>query len=146
MSKKITKVNTDQGRYRERRINYDRIANMPSDWWDYEAVIDGKSFRVYARNGGTVPNSYNYPARTSAVLAIECISDGHTVVMGAQIPANKATRAGAAEACLAGALGTGWVKDGRWLWDGRSQKRDDEAWFTLVRAYEILVSREKAAA
>ena len=170
MSKKIIKVNTDQGRYRVRRINYDRFDNMPSDSWDYEAEIgeaflrgestikcarnyfysQGKSFRVYARHGGTVANKYGYPARTSAVLAIECVDCGTTVVMGAQSPANKATRAGAAAACLAKALGTGWVgaKDGRWLWDKRAsrQERKDKAWFTLARAHEILVARADGGA
>ena len=152
MSKQIIQVNTNQGRYRVRRINYDRVANMPSDWWGYGAVIGGKSFKVYARHGGTVANKYGYPSRTSAVLAISCIDDDTTVVMGSQIPANKATQAGAAEACLCSALASPeiprWVYDARWLWDRRAsrQERKDKAWFTLVKAYETIVAREKAAA
>ena len=166
---KIIKVNTDQGRYRQRRIDYDRVGRRPSDSWDYEAEIseasvDGESpvvsavgpfdspgsrgFRVYAAHGGTVAASYGHPARTSAVLAIECIDDDTVVVLGAQIPAGKATPAKAAVACLAGALDTGWVgaQAGRWLWDGRSTRRNDEAWDVLVRAYDAIVARETAAA
>ena len=163
---KVIKVNTDQTGYKKRLINYDRFNNMPSDSWDHEAVIGEsfvngesqltvgadpfyshcKSFKVYANHGGTVANKYSYPARTSAVLAIECIEDGKVVVLGAQIPGNKATRAGAAAACLAGALGTGWVDDARWLWDSRSQKRKDKAWFAIARAYETIVARAEAAA
>ena len=178
---KTIKVNTDQKRYRERRIDYDRFSDMPPGDWDHEAEIGEaflrgestltasaspfyphrKSFRVYANHGGTVAASYGHAARTSAVLAIECVEDGAVLVMGAQISANRASKAGAAVACLAGALGTGWVgapdgrwdgwmdragKDARWLWDGRSTGRDDRAWRAIVRAYEILVARETAAA
>ena len=145
---KIIKANTDQGRYRERRINYDRFADMRPDSWDHEAVIGGKKYLSHAAHGGTVAASYGHPARTSAVLAIECIDDDTVVVLGAQIPAGKATPAKAAVACLAGALDTGWVgaQAGRWLWDGRSTRRNDEAWDVLVRAYEAIVARETAAA
>ena len=165
---RIIKVNTDQGRYRQRRINYDRFAQMCPGDWDHEAVIGeafvngestltvgadpfcshAKRFRVCAAHGGTVAASYGHPARTSAVLAIECAEDGVLVVMGAQISANRATQAKAAVACLAGVLDTGWVgaQDGRWLWDGRSTRRDGEAWGALVRAYEAIVARETAAA
>ena len=148
MSKKIIKVNTDQGRYRVRRIDYDRFAGMRPGDWDYEAVIGGKKYLAHAGHGGSVAASYGHAARTSAVLAIQCVDDGTVIVMGAQIPAGKATQAKAAVACLAGVLDTGWVgaQAGRWLWDGRSTRRGDEAWDVLVRAYEILVAGETAAA
>ena len=145
---KVIKVNTDQAGYRKRLINYDRFDNMPSDSWNYEAEIGAKSFRVIADYGDTVPTQYGLPRGSSAVLAIECIDDDTVVVLGAQIPASGATRAGVAVACLAGALGTRWVGDARWLWYGRApcQELKDKAWFALVRAYKTIVAREKAAA
>lgn len=62
---------------------------------------------VAVQIGGTVCNSYKYPAETEAIFAA---STGRvTVVWCSRIPANKATLFGAANACVSGA---GWLFHG----------------------------------
>ena len=141
---KIIKVNTDQGRCRKRLINYDRFVNMRPGDWDHEAEIDGKSFRVFSGNGGTVAS--HRAARTSAVLAIECVDDDTTVVMGARVPVSHGSSSFAAFASLYQSWGFYWAIDVCWLWNGRSRERGEEAWKALVRAYGITVARAEAAA
>ena len=141
---KIIKVNTDQGRCRKRLINYDRFVNMRPGDWDHEAEIGGKSFRVFADHGGAVAS--HRAARTSAVLAISCIDDDTTVVMGARIPVYQASRAFAATASLYQSWGVYWAINVSWLWNDRSREGDEGAWKALVRAYEITVARAAKAA
>ena len=117
-----------------------KIIKMHSDWWDHEAEIDGKTYVASVSHGGTNPNDSTYSARTSAVLAISCIDDGHTVVFPARTPANEATDSGAVSRRMTRAVSRAnalWADSGRWFRDKRTQNREEAAWKALVRVYSI---------
>jgi len=83
-----------------------------------ERVAEKPDLTLYVQvwEGGSVCNSYGYPAHTEAVGVAAVRRNGNIYwrVGGARIPANKATQAGAAEATLGG--------DARTLFDGRCSR------------------------
>ena len=79
-------------RLRVRRVNEQALAARTC-----AKAIDGR-LHAEVEHGGTVCNSYGYKADTEAALAI---SNGRiTVVIMSRISANKATKFGAANACV----------------------------------------------
>ena len=146
---KVIKINTNQERYKERLVDYDRFSHISSAWWDYTAKIGGKKYLAHAGHGGTVPQRFGCPVRTSAITSIACVDDDTVVVLGAQISANRATRASAVAMCMFLAFPAGgvahWSNDARWLWNDRSLLPPRKAWGALVKAYENIVSREEEA-
>lgn len=95
-----------------------------------KALATGE-WQATCEHGGTVPNSYRYPAETSTVVAVAS-PDGTVVVWyGRRIPANKATLSGAAAACLSRIAA---------IWDGRvGEQRKREAWAALHAAHRAVV-------
>jgi len=82
-------------RLRVRRVDEGALAKRVRS-----LATDGK-LHAQVEHGGTVCNSYGYRADTEAALAV---SDGRiTVVFMSRVPANKATKFGAANACVPGA-------------------------------------------
>ena len=81
-------------RSRVRRVNETALRK----WALEEAQKTGRPF-VWACHGGTVANAYKYPANTEACLVV-AFPTGHLWMSVTFIPANKATRAGAAAAHL----------------------------------------------
>ena len=114
-----------------------KIIKMHSDWWDHEAEIDGKTYVASVDHSGTNPNDSTHSARASAVLAISCIDDGHTVVFPAD--------SGAVSRAVS-RVNAHWADSARWLWNGRSQKREEAAWRALVRVYSICAADTGALA
>ena len=83
-------------RLRVRRVDEDALAAKVRA----QAATSGRLTAEVA-HGGTVCNSYGYRADTEAALAV---SDGRiTVVFMSRVSANKATKFGAANACVPGA-------------------------------------------
>ena len=82
-------------RLRVRRVDEGALAKRVRS-----LATDGK-LHAQVEHGGTVCNSYGYRADTEAALAV---SDGRiTVVFMSRVSANKATKFGAANACVPGA-------------------------------------------
>ena len=108
-------------RLRVRRVDEGALAKRVRS-----LATDGK-LHAQVEHGGTVCNSYGYRADTEAALAV---SDGRiTVVFMSRVPANKATKYGAANACVPG---SGWV------WHG-SRTHDDlvpAAWKAVRDAFD----------
>ncbi len=79
-------------------------------------AIRDQEWVIEAEHGGTVPNSYRYPAETEAVVVV-CDLQGRCVRWLDRVPANKATLRGVAAALFQGTE----VAD---LWDGRIKDAD----------------------
>lgn len=125
----ILLVDCDQTGYRRRCLDMEAFGReCLAGKYRRVRKIDGRTYRVACTYADSVPNCYNYPARTSAALVVACVEDDAAIVFGAQIPANKATRSGAAYVALE-------THDARWLWDGRTDRRDDISWAACVAAY-----------
>lgn len=100
------------GRLKARTVCAERLAR--------DAAEDCQKKRrpvMWCRFGGSVCNSYGYPAETECALAVAIPTygeDGSDEIVVAvycnQVPANKVTRGGCAESCLPGS---------RPIWDSR---------------------------
>lgn len=98
---KLEIINDERtGRLKARTVNVAALSAEAAE----KAAQTGKA-TVQVDHGGTVCNCYGYPAETEAALVVAVPGpDGVRVaVYATQIPANKATYGGAAEACLKGA-------------------------------------------
>lgn len=91
-------------RLRERRIDEQAFAGRVA-----KEARAGNEWSISVINGGSVCNSYGYPASTECALAVSD-PNGLAVCWLGRAPANKVTDRGAAEACLSG---SGDIFDGR---------------------------------
>ena len=85
------------GRLKARTIRLSGLAQEAAE----NAIAEKRSiFR--AVHGGTVCNTYGYPAETECAVAVALYSDTEikVAIYAAQIPANKTTFSGVARACL----------------------------------------------
>lgn len=85
------------GRLKARTIGLQQLAQKAA-----EIAIEKKRTIFRAVHGGTVCNTYGYPAETECAVAVALYSDTEikVAVYAAQIPANKTTLSGVARACL----------------------------------------------
>ena len=122
LTRLVWRAGSPKRRLRARRLDEDALAAKVRA----QAATRGQLTAEVA-HGGTVCNSYGYRADTEAALAV---SDGRiTVVFMSRVPANKATKYGAANACVPG---SGWV------WHG-SRTHDDlvpAAWKAVRDAFD----------
>ena len=130
----IILVGCDQSQYRKRLLDMPNFG-MRCLAGAFRRVLSTSAgtYRVACTFADSVPNSYGYPARTSAALAVACVEDDAVVVFGGQLSANKATRSGVAFVCLYGYCYD--ANDARWLWDRRTDRRDALAWRACIEAY-----------
>lgn len=88
-------------RIRARRVGCDRHARRAA-----ELAATSKLGRGWSGgHGGSVCNSYGYPADTESCIAVAVTIAGtiHVAIYAAQLPANKVTVGGAIDAALPGA-------------------------------------------
>ncbi len=117
------------------RVRKRRVATPMSGHWDgdsREATATG-AWVIDCEIGGTVANAYRYAALTECVVSAAA-PDGRVALWYATIPANKATRRGAGNACLSDVAGLMTVTAGD-IWDARvGPERQLEARKRLIDA------------
>lgn len=129
----IDLTHDDRPGARTRRVDAEHVAEIART-----RSLATHTWAVVVRHGGTVANCYGSAAWTQVVLAA-CDPHGAVVVWGGNwITANKATKAGAADAALPGA---------RWYWDGRASavsKRESlrEIKRAHAEAHQLMGERE----
>ena len=94
----MAEANAYIGRRRVRVFSGASVASIVAD--QIKAARDSAKGRsCIIQNAGVVPNSYDYPATTQALL-VAAWADGRAIVLTGCIQANKATCAGAAAATV----------------------------------------------
>jgi len=113
-------------RLRVRRVDEEGFAEYVR-----ERALKSGEWVVDVDHGGSVANSYGYPAQTECVLAV---SDplGITVFWCSRVPANKVTLRGAADACVTGA---GDLFDERVT--AKARKEQAMAWIKHLHRTEV---------
>jgi len=107
------------GRRRVRIFRGERVSGIVAD--QIKATRDSARGRsCIIQHAGGVPNCYDYPATTQALL-VAAWADGRAIVLTSTIPANKVTCAGAAAATAGEAARAVW--DQRYGTEARAAAR-----------------------